>query len=144
LAAIAPTAAGQTWSPHLSIGLSSATYSGETDNDFGYRSTMAGGAGVTANLTEVFGVRAEVLYVIRGAVATNAIIDGQPTELEAQFSVAYLDIPVLLVARMPGSSAFSPYVFGGGSYGRNLEAQLTLISPTGAKVQHADDSIAKN
>jgi len=142
--AFAPTAEGQTWSPHLSIGLSSATYVGETDNEFGYRSTMAGGGGVTMNLTPVIGIRAEVLYIIRGAVAENAVIDGEPTELEARFSVAYVDIPVLVVAQLPLASRVSPYVFGGGAYARNVDAQLTLISPSNDKIQQDDSSIGMN
>jgi hypothetical protein len=121
--------------------MSAATFAGQSDNQFGYRSALAGGAGATLNISDVLGVRSELLYVIRGALARDAVIDGEQTQFDVRFAIAYVDVPVLLVARLPLAGAVSPYIFAGGAYSRNVDARVTVISPSGAEVTDSDTSI---
>lgn len=137
-------AAGQGWKAHLAVGFASATFTGESDNSFTYRSAFAGGGGATLFVTESLGIRSELMYVIRGAFTEDATIDGQQTELDARFSIAYIDVPLLATFQLPLRGPVAPYAFGGVSYARNVDAQLTLISPSGEELTDSDSSIGAN
>ena len=138
----ATPSAAQTWNAHLTVGMTSSTFTGQSDNAFNRRNAFAGGGGLTFNISDEFGIRSELLYVIRGAVARDAIIDGQPTQLDVRFAIAYIDLPVLAVARLPLSGAVSPYVFAGGAFSRNVDAAVTVISPSGEQITDDDSSIS--
>lgn len=120
--------------------MSSASFTGESDNAFQYRSALGGGGGATFHLTRAIGIRSELMYAVRGAVARDAVIDGEQTQLEARFAVAYIDIPLIVVLRLPQTFP-QPYAFGGAAYSRNIDAQLTLVSPSGESVTNGDSSI---
>ena len=139
---LATPAAAQTWNAHLNVGMASSTFTGQSDNAFNRRSAFAGGGGLTFNVSDEFGIRSELHYVIRGAVARDAIIDGQQTELDVRFAIAYIDLPILAVARLPLSGPVSPYVFAGGALSRNVDAAITLISPSGEQITDDDSSIS--
>jgi len=143
LASLPGTTVAQSWSAHISAGWAASTFTGDSDNDFVHRNSLAGGGGATFNVSRILGVRAELLYVVRGAVARDAVIDGVATQLEATFSVAYLDVPVVLIARLPRTGV-APYAFAGGQYARNVDARLRLTSPGGATVEEGDSSIASS
>ncbi len=138
------TASAQGWKAHLAVGFSSATFTGESDNDFAYRSAFAGGGGATLFFTESLGLRSELMYVIRGAFTENAVIDGLQTEVDARFAVAYIDVPLLATAQLALHGPIAPYAFAGVSYSRNVDAKLTLISASGDEVTDGDSSIGLN
>lgn len=145
LISVAPVdALSQPWTGGIRIGTSVATFSGQSDTDWGYTAALAGGGSVSYWFTEVMSVRTEILYAQRGATTSDAIVNGLQTGFEADVSITYVDIPILLSARLPLSAAVVPSVFAGGAYGANIETLLSLTDDNGVVVSNSDPSIANN
>ncbi len=127
------------------MGGSVATFTGEANTSFdGYTAALGGGASVSYWFSEVVSVRTEILYTQRGATSSNAIIDGLPTGFDAEIAITYVDIPLLVSARLPLSTPLVPSLFAGGAYGSNVETLISLTDADGIVVSNPDDSIASN
>lgn len=145
LAGITPVGTvAQPWTGGIRIGTSVASLSGNSDTDFGYIGALAGGGSVSYWFSEVISVRTEIMYAQRGATTGNAIVNGLQTGFKGEVSITYVDIPILLSARLPLSSPVVPSVFGGGAYGSNIETLVSLTDDNGVVVSNSDPSIAKN
>ncbi|MEZ4694853.1 MAG: porin family protein [Rhodothermales bacterium] len=140
--AIPQYATAQEWGGGLRLGTSIATLRGNSNTSFGYRATLAGGAGVSYRFNEYFGTRAEVMYVQRGGSTDNAIIGGVETGLTGDVTITYVDLPLLLTLDLPTRSSVVPNIFAGAAYASNVETLIVLRDETGAETSNSDNSIA--
>lgn len=126
----------------LKAGISSTTFVGQADTQFNPRQAFSAGVSFGVQLTPFLLVQPEVLYVIKGADADNIILEGEETNLEATFSLAYLEIPILLVFRPRVSSNTHLRLFAGPSVGSNLDSRVETRNPvTGSVLRESDSSI---
>lgn len=137
-----PPATAQPWTGGIKIGTSIATLRGSANTTFHYKASLAGGATVSYWFTDVVSVRAEILYAQRGGTTDNAIFEETETGLTADVNITYVDIPVLLVARVPVAWRVVPSIYGGGAYATNIDTAITLRRDGVIVSTNSDDSIA--
>jgi opacity protein-like surface antigen len=78
------------------------------------------GAVVEFEITEMFSIQPEVLYVQKGAKFEMNV---SSMDVKATFKFDYIEIPVLFKATF-GSSGFRPFVFAGPNVGFNMVSEL--------------------
>lgn len=135
------SASGQDYYAGLKIGVSTTTFSGTSINELDWRSAFAGGFIFGASFGDYLKVQPEAIYTVKGASISNVIIDDVPTELDAVFSIAYLDLPVLLHIYPVQSRRFYPKVFAGPLLSYQLDARVKTIEPNGTSQSETDDSV---
>jgi len=129
-----------------------ATFQGDTDefttglgevfntgrSDLGRRTAFRIGVFLEIPLTDVVGLRPEVLYTQKGATldgsATQVVVGEEfEVEFEGTFRFDYLQIPVLAVVKIPTEGSFTPRLFVGPAVGFNVsaegEAESTVTGP---------------
>jgi hypothetical protein len=94
----------------LKGGLSLAGIRGDETDDWDSRNGFAGGGFVFIPWNDYFGLRAELLYVTKGAVYEE---DWMGANLKTTLNLAYLEIPVLVRLSIPTGSRFTPVFFAG-------------------------------
>jgi hypothetical protein len=96
--------------------------SGDVD---GYRTGFVGGGFATANITDAFGIRLELLYSQKGGKGDISVtVDGQPAGvLKNTVKLDYLEIPVLAVGSFPAGNKAKFNVFGGPAVAFNVSAK---------------------
>ncbi len=105
------------WEGGVKGGISMANFYGDDVEDTSMKIGAVGGAFVTANITEMFGVRLEALYVQKGAEHDSA---GVTTK--AKFD--YIEIPVLGVASFEAAEKMMINVYAGPALGILVSAKV--------------------
>jgi hypothetical protein len=101
-------AAGMTFG--VKAGLNLANLTGDI-KDTSMKVGMAGGAFLTYNITEIFAVQPEVLFMMKGAKGKAE--DGT----DGKWSVNYIEIPVLLKVNLPTEGKMDPFLAVGPGIG---------------------------
>lgn len=135
------SAHAQDYSAGLKIGVSTTTFSGNSLNELKWRSAFAGGFVFGAAFGDMFKIQPEAIYTVKGASIENVVIDDEPTRLDAVFSIAYIDIPVLLHFYPVEYNSIYPKIFIGPMLSYQLDAQVKTIEPGGASQTESDDTV---
>jgi len=114
-----------TWEGGVKGGLSMANFYGDDVDNTSIKIGAAGGAFVTAHITEMFGVRLEALYVQKGAkydVTDTTGTSTTTTEQKAKFD--YIEIPLFGVAEFAAAEKIMVNVYAGPALGILASAKL--------------------
>jgi hypothetical protein len=103
---------------------------GSSDVDIKRRTGVVVGAFVSIDVNDRFAVQPEVLYVMKGATATDGVN-------EARIELSYIDIPIL--ARFTPSPGNPFYVVAGPSVNFNVSAKLVDVVPADVEVDIDED-----
>jgi hypothetical protein len=105
------------WEGGVKGGLSMANFYGDDIDNTSLKIGAAGGAFVTAHVTEMFGVRLEGLYVQKGAKYDSAGVT-------ADWKFDYIEIPLLGVASFAAAEKMMINVFAGPALGILVSAKV--------------------
>lgn len=142
LAAVRPARA-QDFEPGLQVALSATTFSGDANTEFDFRTSF--GAGVTLGIVFPggFSIQPELRYVIKGATSDSAIVSNNPTPLRVKSTIAYLEIPVLLVYSFNSGGRLRPRVFAGPYLAQKLDATIEWsLRSGGLRQRESDESVS--
>jgi hypothetical protein len=92
---------------------------------------LVGGAYARFGIGSIFAIQPEVLYSQKGFKLDDVIdIDGQPVNADATFSLDYIEIPLLLVARLD-LPLVRPGIYAGGvvAFESTCDVDGTLSMP---------------
>jgi hypothetical protein len=104
-------------------GYSISRFSGmDAGDSYATRVGYSGGGVMILPFSNVLGLQAELLYVMKGAAKA---MDGITSTLQ----IDYLELPLLLRVSFPVSPSVGVYVTGGGAVSYNLQATLTSDAP---------------
>ncbi len=139
LATIAKPAGAQDFEPGLQLALSATTFSGDATTEFDFRGSF--GAGVTLGIVfpSGFSIQPELRYVIKGATSDSAIVSNNPTPLRVKSTIAYLEIPVLLIYSFNRHGRLRPRVFAGPYFAQKLDATIEWSLRSGGLRQRESD-----
>jgi hypothetical protein len=118
LAAALPVQAASKWAGFKG-GLNMADISSDDDADTDFRNGFSGGGFFGMGIGESFGVQLEGLYVMKGA-------KGEVAGDDATAKIDYLEFPVLFVAKFPAGETLGFNVFGGPTFGFNINSELEV------------------
>lgn len=135
------SSSAQDYSVGLKVGVSSTTFSGTSDTPLSWRSALAGGFVFGASFGDFVKIQPEMIYTVKGATAENVTILGEPTNLDAIFSIAYIDLPLLLHLYPVQRRNIYPKIFAGPMYSYQLEASVETIEPGGNSQTESDESV---
>ena len=115
-----------------------------TDNDFSYpdyksKNGFCVGLFVGSHISEVFGLRGEILYSRKGSKYNFTATDenGEPLgEGEYFVDVDYLEIPLLANFTIPTGGAVKPALFLGPAIAFEMSAKLNATYPSGVVNQN--------
>ena len=96
-------------------GVNMANLSGDDIDGTESRNGFSGGAFLGLGIGEQFGVQLEGLYVMKGA---NAEVG------DTNISLAYIEFPLLFVAKLPAGDKVNVNLFGGPTLGFNIKAEF--------------------
>ncbi|WP_158508661.1 porin family protein [Gemmatirosa kalamazoonensis] len=94
-------------------GVNIATIHGSDDEGVSSHVGFVGGAYVSLGLTPVLSLRPELLYSQKGA---ETRLSEEGVTAEAKVKLAYVELPVLLVADLPVSGNIKPQLYAGPSF----------------------------
>ena len=131
--------AGQNIDVGARAGMSVTNFVGDKDTDFESKWAFVGGFPLDYKVNRNLHVTPEILYSAKGAKAT-ATLDDVPLDLN--FSVIYIEIPVLLKYVANPRSAVTPIFKAGPVIGWNIDARVKYKA-VGADNEYneQDDSI---
>jgi hypothetical protein len=109
------------WEGGVKGGISMANFYGDDVENTSIKIGAAGGAFVTAHITEMFGVRLEGLYMQKGAKGEYEDTTGTTVEEKAKFD--YIEIPLLGVASFEAGEKMMINVFAGPALGILVSAK---------------------
>jgi opacity protein-like surface antigen len=109
----------------------------------GFRTGFAGGAFVTARITEAFGIRLEALYAQKGGKGTVTVTqDGSPVGTATfTFKLDYFEVPVLAVGSFPAGAKAKVNVFGGPAVAFKARANVRAEAQGVSDQQDIGDSV---
>lgn len=115
----------------LKIGVSSAKLYGEDveeaddflGEDLKSNTGICAAGFITINITEMFAIQPEVLYIKKGAKYEEAI-NGETGKL--WFNLTYLEIPVLAKIIFPSPGGVKPFLFAGPAVAIKLSTKLKM------------------
>lgn len=137
-------AVGQTIEPGLHVGVTATTFSGDSNTDFGYRASFGAGVSFGIPVTTNLLLQPEIRYAAKGGRSDSGTIEGYDGELRIKSTVAYLEIPVLLVYRFDRGRTMQPRIFAGPYVGRRLDATIEWEPVSGGPRQSdSDDSVVE-
>jgi hypothetical protein len=102
-------------------------YGDDTGDGLDMRTGFIGGAFAGTQLGERFGVRAEVLYVQKGAEG-DFVVPGDDHAHDSVVKLDYVEIPLLFTGRFPAGEKFAFSIFAGPTLGFNNKAEVEVIS----------------
>lgn len=119
----------------IKAGVNLADQSTDADNapETSMKIGAIGGVGFTAGLSDMFGIRAEMLFSQKGTKSTQEILG---TEIESELSLNYIDIPITAVLMLPGEGV-KPQFFVGPMFG--IKMGDAKYSVDGEEVERAGD-----
>jgi hypothetical protein len=112
-------------------GLNLTSFVGGDANAEGKQGLKAGGSLQLLSFGPI-SIVPEVYYAQKGAKQTGTV-DGQPQPVLVDFSLDYIEVPVLAKLSLPGTRSVRPYLAAGPAYGWKLDCE--------AKVVQSDESI---
>lgn len=131
----APTASAQPVEIGLRAGQTVSTFQGNTGAvtrggalDAGSRRGLHVAGFVSIPLNDVFALRPELMYVQKGASVDDTRAfgtgPGGPIAVREDYKFSYLQLPLLLEARLPVGRAVRAHLLLGPSIGANLQAHI--------------------
>ncbi|MFT5144292.1 MAG: hypothetical protein ACI80V_002331 [Rhodothermales bacterium] len=137
LCAASVTAVSAQTSARLLIGVSGYTLSGEPELDVTPVFRLAGGGGISHQLSSALSLRTEILYTIQGGEMSGTVtgvLNGAPAEIpvDALFDLTYLEIPVLAVFGAEFRRGSRVELGLGPGFGFRLDSHSTFSTETGA------------
>jgi hypothetical protein len=130
---------GQNVELGIRVGVTTTSFVGDADTDFAWKAGFSGGFPITVHINERLAFQPEILFSKKGA-KTNAVIEGIPLDLN--FSISYLELPVLLKVTPTGGSTVRPFVSAGPVIAMNIDARVRFSAEGSSTEQtNQDDSI---
>lgn len=135
-ALVVQDAAAQGFTGSLQVGLTAATFSGESSVVFKNKFGWGGGLGIGYDFGNGIIIQPEILYIVKGGNATTdganlaRILGDDPQpgsediEVSLSWSLTYLEFPLLVIYRFETESYFHPRLFAGPSVSSKMDANL--------------------
>lgn len=132
-------AVGQAIQVSAKAGIASTTFTGDPDTDFDAKPAFVGGFVLARPVNRNLHFAPEILYTTKGA-ETVATIDNVPLELN--FSVIYLNVPLLAKYIVSPGGKVSPILTAGPVVSWNIDSRV-LFNAVGSdtRFNETDDSI---
>jgi len=140
----------------LKLGLTASSLSGESSVEFKNKFGWGGGLGIGYDFNNGFILQLEGLYIVKGGDAEtdganfSRIIGDEPQpgsesiQVNMEWSLTYLEFPLLLIYRFETPSAISPRIFAGPSLSSNMDARLCYQGGSlNVEFCDTDDSVLK-
>ena len=153
LLTLAQPAAAQ-MSGSIKVGVSAATFRGETTLDYTPKYGWTGSFGLGYDFGNGFAIVPELIYLVKGAETETtgayvaALLGDEPSpgagdiDVHLERQLTYAEVPVLVYYRLETRSGFHPRVFAGPSFGYKLNARLRFRAEgDAAEFDQADPSI---
>ncbi|HEX6791834.1 MAG TPA: porin family protein [Candidatus Krumholzibacteria bacterium] len=128
LMATAGNAGAVGWHLGIKGGVNMADLAGDDGpSDTSFRNGFIGGGFADYLLNDRFGVRAEVLYVQKGAEG-SFVVPGQDHAHDSIVKLDYVEIPLLFTGRFPAGEKFAFGLFAGPTLSFNTTAEVEIPS----------------